>query len=167
MDLPALYRRRFIPEETVYLKDDVILHYSDTLIITSWRTLKPRSDIARGISAYFMEEGFKVSKIYNRREELVYWYCDIIQTKKQPEDNSIVFEDLLLDVLLYSDGFIKVLDMDEIADALEAGLITNDMAFYALRTADKLLSLIYSGRFSPYMDIVNEAEKEEAQALAL
>lgn len=167
MDLPALYRKRYIPEETINLKDDTILHYDDTLIITSWRTLKPRSDIARGISAYFMEEGLKISKIYNRREELVYWYCDIIQTNKQPGQNAIIFEDLLLDILLYPDGYVKVLDMDELADAVEAGLITAETSHRALRTASRFLNLIYAGRFTPYMDTVTEAEKEEPETLAL
>lgn len=50
MNHPALYRKRFIPDETVELKDDLILLISKDLIITSWDVLKPRRDISRGIS---------------------------------------------------------------------------------------------------------------------
>ncbi|MBO5197227.1 MAG: DUF402 domain-containing protein [Lachnospiraceae bacterium] len=165
MKLPVLYRKRFIPNEIVCLKDDTILHCDDTLIITSWRTLKPRHDIARGISAYFTTEGFKVSKVYNSRDELVYWYCDIVQTRKDPEQNQIIFEDLLLDVILKPNGAVRVMDMAELADALAIGLIPSDTAQKALRTADHLLDLIDAGQFAAYMDIVNHAEASRMAVL--
>ena len=162
MELPKLYRRRFIPDEMVYLKDDAILQYRDDLIITSWTTLKPRCDIARGISAYYTQEGFKISRVYNRREEPVYWYCDIIRTLREPEENRIIFEDLLLDIVLYENGFVKVLDMDELALALEHGLIRESLATLALHTANRLLGLIYDGNFSRYQLPVINLESQSA-----
>ncbi|MBQ2320552.1 MAG: DUF402 domain-containing protein, partial [Lachnospiraceae bacterium] len=61
-----LFRRRFIPEEIVELKDDKILSIDKTnnIIITKWNVLKPRNDIDHGISAYFINDGIKVSKIF-------------------------------------------------------------------------------------------------------
>ena len=158
MELPKLYRRRFIPEELIYLKDDVILHYGDNLIITGWTTLKPRCDIARGISAYYTEEGFKISKVYNKQEELVYWYCDIIRTVREPDENQIIFEDLLLDIVLYDNGFVKVLDLGELASAREQRLISEETALLALHTADRLLGLIYDEHFSNYRLPIIKAE---------
>ena len=147
MDQFQLYRKRFIPNEMIYLKDDKILYQSNSLIITTWDTLKPRKDISSGISAYFMEEGYKVSKIFNADGGVVYWYCDIINTKKDIDKNTIVFEDLLIDVLVYENGFVKVVDSAELADALDAHLISAATVSQALRSLNSLLSIIYSGNF--------------------
>lgn len=155
-----LYRRRFLPSETIHLKDDKILFMDNQMIITKWNTLHPRNDIARGISAYYMEKGFKISKIYDTTDHIVYWYCDIIQILKQPASNSIIFEDLLLDVIIYEDGRVHVVDADEMADALEQKLITEEMACKALRTLNTLLQSIYDGSFRHYQEQVNELERE-------
>jgi predicted RNA-binding protein associated with RNAse of E/G family len=142
-----LYRRRFIPNELIHLKDDEILIAEPNLIVTRWKTLHPRRDIARGISAFFLDQGFKVSKIYNKNDQVVYWYCDIIQAKKDAEKNTVIIEDLLIDVILYENGSIRIMDLDELADAQEQKLITTSETNYALRTVNSLLQLIYDGRF--------------------
>lgn len=153
-----LYRKRYIPNELVPLKDDLILLNTDSLIITKWDTLHPRKDIARGVSAYFMEDGYKISKIYDSNNKIVYWYCDIIQTQKDAQKNTVIFEDLLIDVILYENGTIKVCDLDELADALELGLITQKEALYAIRTLDSLLKIINHGQFQKLQAVVNNAE---------
>ena len=141
-----LYRRRFIPNELKLLTDDKILHIDDNLIITSWTTLKPRSDFASGISAYYRKEGFKISRHYGADGTFTRWYCDIV-TESQT-GNEITFSDLLIDVVIFPDGTVRVVDLDEAADALEQKLITSDMLMQALRSTDKLLSYIHQGRFS-------------------
>lgn len=156
--MPKLFRKRFIPYETVYLKDDEILYCGDDIIITKWNTLKPRNDIARGISCYFMDKGFKVSKIYNSKNELVYWYCDIIDTEKHIEQNAYVFNDLLIDVIIYESGAIRVVDLCEVADALDDELIDIEMAKKALRYLDDLLKIIYSGNFDSLKKYIEERE---------
>ena len=67
-----LYRKRYIPNECILLKNDRILKVENNLILTCWNTLKPRKDISFGYSAYFIDKGFKVSKMYNEKKELVY-----------------------------------------------------------------------------------------------
>ena len=47
MDEIKLYRRRFIPEETVFLKDDIIEKADGDIIITRWKTLKPRKEFCK------------------------------------------------------------------------------------------------------------------------
>lgn len=153
-----LYRRRFIPDELIPLKNDSILFVEDNLIITKWDALHPRKDIAGGISAYYMDRGFKVSKVYNKAHQLVYWYCDIIQQKPGIEPDSIIFEDLLVDVILHRDGSVQILDLDELAQAFEHNLITNEEVTRALRTLDSLLKLIYQGQFPSLMEQVERAE---------
>lgn len=158
MDKPMLYRRRFIPEELIHLKDDVILVAESNLIITTWKTLHPRKDISRGVSAFYLDKGFKISKVFNKEDQLVYWYCDIIQVKKDAEKNTVIIEDLLIDLILYEDGGVRIMDLNELADALERRLITQEEATYALRTANSLLQIIYSGQFQTLQDPVNQVE---------
>jgi len=157
MSSPLLYRRRYIPNEIIHLKDDIILVNEDDLIITKWLTLHPRKDIARGLSAFFIDKGIKVSKIYDKNNNIVYWYCDIMQTKK--DKNTIIFEDLLIDVILYEDGSVHILDLNELSDALDLHLITQAEATYALRTLDSLLKIIYQGLFYTLQEPVNRAEE--------
>lgn len=157
-DNPIIYRRRYVPDETILLKDDIILSVSPDLILTKWTTLKPRRDIARGLSAYFIDKGIKVSKVYDRNNQLVYWYCDIIRTLKDDEHNTIVFEDLLIDVIVYENGSVRVADIAETADAYEEGLITKDLLLQALRTFDRLMETIHTGQFIHLQKVINDVE---------
>ena len=145
-----LFRRRFIPEEIVELKDDKILSIDkiNNIIITTWNVLKPRNDIDHGISAYFINDGIKVSKIFNSDGNLVYWYCDIIETVH--DNNTYTFNDLLIDIIIHPDGKVEVVDMDEFADVMENGILTNNTIAKALRCANSLLKDIYSGNFEKY-----------------
>lgn len=143
----SIYRKRFIPDETNYLKDDIIVYMDDDIIVTKWKTLKPRKDISRGMSIYYMNRGYKVSKMYSSEDEIVYWYCDIVNTVKNENKNEIVFEDLLLDVIVYEDGRVTVVDADELADALESKIISQDYAIMALRNMNALLEIINKGEF--------------------
>lgn len=141
-----LYRKRFIPDEFKLLADDKILYLDDDLIITSWNTLKPRSDFASGISAYYRKEGFKISRHYGADGTFTRWYCDIVSESKA--EDGLIYSDLLIDVVIFPDGTVRVVDLDEAADALEQGLITADLLSRALRSTNKLLTYIHQGRFS-------------------
>lgn len=141
-----LYRRRFIPDEVKLLKDDKILYLDDELIITSWTTLKPRSDFASGISAYYRKKGFKISRHYDMQGNFTRWYCDIIIESQV--GNDLIFSDVLIDVIILPNGTVQVVDLDEAAEALEQGLITSGMLTQALRSTNMLLSCIYQGSFS-------------------
>ena len=58
----------------------------------------------------------------------------------------------------YPDGFVKVLDLDELADACKMGLISGELLQESLRTTNKLLETIYKGDFSKYMKYINDIE---------
>lgn len=156
-----IYRKRYIPQEIILLKDDQILFQSDNYIVTSWNTLKPRKDISRGISAYFLDKGYKVSKIYNSQNELVYWYCDIIESSWNHEANSVVISDLLVDILVYPDNSIHVLDMDELQDAYNQSIISQTMFEHALIITQKLLSDLRNGNFHHYKELINAMETKK------
>lgn len=147
MTNPTLYRRRIIPDECVMLKYDIILYCSRERIVTSWNTLHPKKDLHHGMSCYFLQEGFKVSKFCHEDDSLLYWYCDIVDFNYHPGDNSLIVTDLLADVIIYPDGFVKVVDLDELVAALESRSISLDTLKSSLMRLDKLLNLIYSNQF--------------------
>ncbi len=143
-----LYRKRFMPNETIFLKDDKILHRDDDVIITKWYVFRPKEDFTHGVSCYYLKQGFKVSKFLNEKNELVYYYCDIIDTEYKKEQNSYIFSDLLADVIIYENGFVKVVDLAELADCLESGMISEKIVKDALRRLDSLLQIIYNNGFT-------------------
>ncbi len=148
MEYPTLYRRRFIPLEIVKLSKDKIVHIDEDIIVTSWETIKPRDDFKWGRSCYFIKLGYKISAFYRNDNSLLYYYCDIIDTQYDSEKNEYIFNDLLVDVVIDENGFVKVLDLNELPEALEKGLITTEQLKQALFCCDSLLNIIYNGKFN-------------------
>ena len=142
-----LYRQRFIPQEKILLKDDIIVSHTEDLLITSWKTLNPKINFSHGASCYFLKEGIKVSKFYRSDGTLLYYYCDIIETQYDEEDNSLTVIDLLADVIIYPDLSFHVLDLDELAQAQEQELIDITRMRSALLKLNKLLTAIQGGHF--------------------
>lgn len=159
MTQPVLYRRRIIPDECILLKDDLILECNEERIVTSWKAIRPKKDLHHGYSCYFLKEGFKVSKFYYEDGRLLYWYCDIVDYDYIASDNKLIVTDLLADVIIYPDGFVKVVDLDELVTALESRAISLDTLKSSLNKLDKLLHIIYQKKFDI---LTKEIEKFEA-----
>lgn len=149
MNSLQIYRKRIIPEQLLLLKDDIIEEQNDDYIITSWKTLNPKLAFSHGCSCYFLYEGIKVSKFYREDNSLLYWYCDIVDYEWSDE-NTITVTDLLADVIIYPDGRVKVVDLDELADASEKGLITNEQTCQCLRQLNNLLTIIDRDKFDKF-----------------
>lgn len=147
MTNPILYRRRIIPDECVLLKDDIILSCDEDTIVTQWNALHPKKDLHHGASCYFLKEGYKVSKFCREDGSLLYWYCDIVDYDYDTLFNKLIVTDLLADVIIYPDGFVKVVDLDELVTALEARSISLDTLKASLNKLNKLLNVIYAGNF--------------------
>lgn len=155
MPTPILYRKRIIPDECVLLKDDKILHRDEQIIVTGWNSLKPRKDLHHGYSCYFLKEGYKVSKFYREDNSLLYWYCDIVEYDYHPDTDTYIVTDLLADVIIYPDGFVKVVDIDELVTALNEKLISEDTLKKSLLNLNSLLEIIYSGTFDKLTEPIN------------
>lgn len=153
---PVLFRKRLIPNECIKLKDDVILHLDEEIIVTKWITLKPRKDFHHGYSCYFFKDGIKVSKFLKEDNSLYYWYCDIVSFDKNEMDNTLTIIDLLADVAIDATGHMNVLDIDELCEAKEQGLITSEQFFISIKRLGKLISKIQQGNFSEYTDILEK-----------
>jgi hypothetical protein len=147
MKINQLYRRRYIPDECILLKDDIIVKQDENVLITKWKTLNPKPDFSHGASCYFLDDGLKVSKVYRPDGSLLRWYCDIVEFSCDEEEHALTVTDLLADVILYPDGTVHVIDLDELADAFEHDLITKKQMTGCLRSLDHLLSLIYRDKF--------------------
>ena len=152
-----LYRRRFIPDECVHLTKDTLWLVSEDLILTSWHVIRPRNDISGGISAFYPRLGFRISKVFAPDHSLVHWYNDICKVELQ--DHKILYTDLLLDVLVKPDGSIRLLDADEYADALSAGLLTTEDAAAAMRGLQRLMDAIHDGSFVKFTEPIEEVHQ--------
>ena len=146
----SIYRKRLIPNECILLKDDIILEANDDYILTTWTTIKPKKDLHHGFSCCYFDKGIKVSKFFREDGSLIYWYCDLVNYEWNDDRTELTTIDLLIDILIYPDGHLKVLDLDELADAADKNLISNDMLKDSLRKADALLQEIYAGNFEKY-----------------
>lgn len=151
--MPRLYRERIIPKEIIPLDNDIILFEDSSCIITSWNTLRFKPEFAKGLSYYDLNNNIKVSKFLSSDNRLVYWYCDILRISS--DNDSFTFTDLLADVIIYPDSTYKVVDLDELSDAVIKNLISLSDSANALRTLNNLLNMIYDGSFKKYQDILN------------
>lgn len=144
----TLYRKRIIPDECILLKDDIVLQVDNDTIVTKWNALKPKKDLHHGYSCYYLNEGFKMSKFLDEQGNLLYWYFDIVEYDFHGDKNEYVVTDLLVDVIITPDGFVKVVDLDELVAAFDSGRLTDYQLKKSLLYLNNLLSAIYSPRLS-------------------
>lgn len=142
-----IYRKRIIPEQCILLKDDIVIAQNEEQVVTKWKTINPKVNFTHGCSCYFLKEGIKVSKFYREDGSLLYWYCDIVDCRMDAEENSLLVTDLLADVIIYPDGRVRVVDLDELADALAHRLITNEQICLCLNRLNNLLTIIDRDKF--------------------
>lgn len=147
MNITKLYRQRLIPAECILLKDDIIVAQDDEVLITKWNTINPKTQFSHGCSCYFFKEGIKVSKMYRADGSLLHWYCDIVDYSYDEAEESLTVVDLLADVIISPEGRMKVVDLDELAEALERDLITKEQMTTCLRNLNHLLTLVYRDKF--------------------
>lgn len=159
MKNPILYRKRLIPQECILLKDDRILSCDKEHIVTAWNTLHPKKDLHHGWSCYFLKDGFKVSRFCREDGSLLYWYCDIVDFDYQEETNELTVIDLLADVIIYPDGFVKVVDLDELVQASDEGRLSSETLKESLLKLNKLLTIIYSGEFSKLQSYLPDVDE--------
>ncbi len=157
MEKPILYRRRLIPDERILLKDDVILRCDDDVIVTSWNTLHPKGEFDHGMSAYLLKKGIKVSKFCRSDNSLLCWYCDIVDYEfVRPV---LTVTDLLADVIIEPDGASRLVDLDELVEAAERGLISEKTLHSVLLRVNGLLQTIYNGEFHTLQQLIEDVSQ--------
>lgn len=156
MDHIKLFRKRLIPDECIFLKNDTIIFQSDEYIITKWTTLNPKTAFNHGASCYLLKEGLKLSKFYRHDGSLLYWYCDIVEYEWSDDKKSLTSIDLLADVIVHPDGRTQVMDLDELAMAFANGMISHEQLLKSLRQLDKFLKYIYKNELSHLQTLLND-----------
>lgn len=98
--------------------------------------ISSKKEFDHGASVYYLKKGIKISKFLKSDNTLAYWYCDIVDyeygkntlpdcqppepaSKAQQGHDCLTCIDLLADIVIYPDGFVKVVDLDELAEAAE------------------------------------------------
>lgn len=152
MNITKIYRNRIIPSEHVLLKDDIIVEQDEEVVITKWNTLNPKTSFSHGCSCHFLKEGIKLSKMYRSDGSLLHWYCDIVSYSLDPKEGALTVTDLLADVIIRPEDSMKVVDLDELAEALEKNLITKEQTVFCLRSLNHLLSILYRDKFDRLQD---------------
>lgn len=138
-------RKRYLPDETIRLTKDTVFFVSEKLIVTSWKAITKRPDFAGGMTAYFPEYGVRTGKFMDENGSTLYWYNDIGEVFM--DGHSIKFNDLLLDVIVYPDGSVRHMDIDEFAEAIEKCLITREQEIKALKSYGFLIDLLHKNEF--------------------
>lgn len=141
--MARILRNRYIPLETIDLTADELLYRDENYLITRWTPIKPRKDIASGVSCVFLKKGWKISAFSDDSKKIVYWYCDIIDIEYDKETDTYLLNDLLADIKIMEDGKVQIIDLDELAIAFEEGLITKNQLISSLKKSNELLSLVY------------------------
>ena len=137
-----IYRKRYIPDEIIDISGDIVVARNDSLIVTKWLPINKREDIASGMSWTYLDEGYKVSKFFDSKGELLYFYCDIIQVEYKKASDTFVLVDLLVDLKVYPDGRMEFLDFDELQHAFDQKLITGEQLLMAISRLNKLVQKI-------------------------
>ena len=85
-------------------------------------------------------------------------YASDVDYEIDEEAGTCITTDLLVDVIIMPDGFVKVMDLDELADAVQAGYIDTDTLQRALLRTNTLLNSIYRNEFITYKQMIEEFE---------
>ena len=141
-----LWRKRYYPDEEVNISGDKILYLDDDLLVTSWVPIKPRDDMARGVSFWFLKKGWKISKLYDLEGKFIHYYCDICRYEVEPGKKYRMI-DLLADVIVEQSMTYKVVDMEELVGMLEDHTLPPKEFMISIKNLTTLLEAINSGEF--------------------
>ena len=78
------------------------------------------------------------SAVYNQQQEIVEWYFDITKVNSITSEGVPYFDDLYLDVVVAPDFKTRLLDEDELAEACDEGIITEEDVALAYATSSYL-----------------------------
>lgn len=76
--------------------------------------------------------------MYGADDRLIQIYFDITAGNRFEKPENLTFEDRYLDIVLSADGFLEIVDRDELDDALQNGILTAAQHEEAVREGDKL-----------------------------
>ncbi|WP_055069734.1 DUF402 domain-containing protein [Clostridium massiliamazoniense] len=85
-------------------------------------------------------EKYSVIAIYDENKYLTEWYVDILKNQGTEENGMPYYDDLFLDVVIFRDGSMILLDEDELLEALNNKEITREEYDLAYEEGKKILN---------------------------
>ncbi len=86
----------------------------------------------------FENKNWWLTAMFNPQGECIQYYFDVTKHNTIDGDNSC-FDDLMLDIIVQPDGRSALLDMDELAEALAEGNISEEDYALAIKTSQEML----------------------------
>jgi len=90
---------------------------------------------------------FAITTMFDERAKIIQWYIDICLRQGVTENNIPWFDDLFLDIVFSPNGDMRLLDEDELDDALSAGEISRSEYDLALGESERIMAQIKQGTF--------------------
>jgi uncharacterized protein len=101
------------------------------------------------IEYFALHDPFNVFALYSDQGELKGWYCNVTHPTRVAS-NEVAWHDLYLDVIVYPDGQLLLLDEDELA---EAGVEQSDPSLFAvILDGSRKLQALARERAYPFCD---------------
>ncbi|HHI01105.1 MAG: DUF402 domain-containing protein [Thermococcus sp.] len=158
-----IYRR--IPNRILERYDELIADLGDVVVAKSKFEGMLAPLFVNGVKAIengytmiyfaFIGENYDVLKVYDREGNFKGLYVDVLAYTKR-EGNTLEMLDLFLDLFIFPNGEIFLLDEKELEMALNYGVIDKETFDFAYRVAEEILEKIKRREFPP--DIVWEYE---------
>ncbi|MEM3701084.1 MAG: DUF402 domain-containing protein [Candidatus Bathyarchaeia archaeon] len=148
-----------LPNQALNIYDDLIYRSEKVIVskgqITSAHSITFDGEIvlARGFQIVYFDligKWFGVGKIRNLQGKHTGYYCDIVKPPRFLADGGIELTDLFLDLWVSPDLRFKVLDEEELENALHNGWITKGLYDKAKKELNKLINMVKQGKFPPY-----------------
>jgi GrpB-like predicted nucleotidyltransferase (UPF0157 family)/predicted RNA-binding protein associated with RNAse of E/G family len=164
---PKLHLRYIrLPAQVLEMYDDLVCQSRKVIVgrsqITSTHSIEfdGKTVLQAGFPITYFElagKWFNVVKVRNLRGEHTGYYCDITTPPKLLKDGSVEITDLFLDLWVSPDLRYRVLDQDELEEALKKGWISEQLHARAKRELKKLVTLVEMKDFPPRL--VRQLEK--------
>jgi GrpB-like predicted nucleotidyltransferase (UPF0157 family)/protein associated with RNAse G/E len=156
---PRLHLRYIrLPAQILEMYDDLVYQSRNVIIgrsqVTSTHSIRlgGKTVLEAGFPITYFElvgKWFNVVKVRNLRGEHTGYYCDISVPLKLLEDGSVEVTDLFLDLWVSPDLTYRVLDEDEMEEALKKGWISERLYTRAKRELEKLVAMVEMKDFPP------------------
>jgi GrpB-like predicted nucleotidyltransferase (UPF0157 family)/predicted RNA-binding protein associated with RNAse of E/G family len=147
-----------LPAQVLEMYDDLVCKSRKVIVgrsqITSTHSIEFDGKIVSqaGFPITYFEligKWFNVVKVRNLRGEHTGYYCDIATPPKLLKDGSVEITDLFLDLWVSPDLRYRVLDQDELEEALKEGWVSRQLYAIAKRELKKLVALVEMKDFPP------------------
>lgn len=147
MKINCLLKHKLVPQGTVDITNDKILFFDGNFLVTQWKPENSNMNISSAISLVSIKDGYQISKKFDSNNKFVYWYCDIVKTKWTKETSCLEITDLIIDLVVFPNYQVNCIDLDELTDAKEKGLISSMDFNWAKESSLKLLQKVIEGEF--------------------